>query len=619
MERTKKNIILVTIILSVFIIPLFFDNRLIDVNNIHRLLFSSIIFILCTFLYSYRIQHNASSSFKIIFFSGGFFLLFILVSSEINDRIILAFEEFSLFFNVFIFAYLIFLSFQLYESENLLFYISLTISVVCLIVALFGIFEFFNINLLHFNPNSRPGSTLSIRNFASEYTILALPFLLILNIKKQNKLIKIFSSLSALIILVFIFFCRTRSSFVVLFFYFVILTIFFFRRKLYIEKGMIINYSIIVLLIIISYFIGIYSAPKIDRERISLNNTVVSIFDENLPENVGRAVYWKTAVKIFRDEPIIGIGTGSWFLAYPNYHQYLYNDENVLKTSEINPHNDFLEVLSENGIFGFIFFALLLITIGINLFIGIREKATLLPVFLSYCGFLIISSVSFPKDNVSIMILFSAIMGISLSINIHKNSTEEIITNKNILKIISLTIVALFCVVNILYNYIRYDSEIAYHEAINEKAVGNYKSMLEKYDKINNFIYPIDANKMPVEFYKGVGYFELKNYTEALNSFNKALELAPYSPIIKSNIAATFYMLKDYENATKLLTNMRLSYPVFLEPQINLLAIYANTGQDSLALSLLNEINKFSGDGKFIKNYFVLEKIKVYYDEKNTR
>lgn len=618
MEKSRKNIILVIILLSVFCIPLFFDNRLINVNTIHRFLFSAITLILCVFLCTFGIKYSVFPQLKIIFASAALFLLFLLISAEVNDRLILAFEDFTLYLNVFIFAYLVFLLFQVYESEKLLFYISSSIAMICLIVSVLGILEFFNINLLNFQPNSRPGSTLSIRNFASEYAIIALPFSFLPGLIKNNKIIKIISASSALIILVFIFFCRTRSSYVVLFIYFIILTIFFFYRKIIFGQNFFKYYSIIVLLIIISFFIGLYSAPNIDKERKNLNNTVASIFDKNYPENTARINYWKTAAKIFLDEPITGIGTGSWFGIYPYYNGNIYNDENILNTSEINPHNDYLEVLSENGIFGFIFFILLLLTFWIKLLREAKEKTPVLPVLLSYSGFLVVSFFSFPKDNVALVILLSTLIGISLSLYVPKIKSEEKTINLKVIITILPVSISLILILIVIFNYIRYDSELTYLSALKDKASGNYKSMLEKFDNIEIAFFPLDANRMPVEYYKGVGHFELKNYKEAINSFNLARELAPYSPAIKSNIASSFYMLKDSENAIKLLMDMKMDYPFFVEPQINLLAIYANTGQDSLAQSLLDEITKKYIEHEFIKNYFVLEKIKVYYNEKNS-
>lgn len=617
MNKPNKNIILLISFFSVFFIPLLFDNRLLNVNILHRFLFSIITLLLCILVCFYRIKYSSSSNLKLIFISAVLFLFFILISSEVNDRLILAFEDFALYINVFIFAYIVFMFFQLYDFDTLITYISFVITLACLIISILGIFEFFNIDLLNFQANSRPGSTLSIRNFASEYSVIALPFLLIFAQKTNNRVLKIYSASSFLIILTYIFFCRTRTSFVALFVYFLLITFFYFKARFFSEKSLVKNYILIIIILIVSYFIGMYSAPNIDKTRVGLNNTVSSIIDENYPENVARINYWKTSLRIFRHDPITGIGSGSWFGIYTKYNGNRYNDDNILKTSEINPHNEYFEILSENGIMGFVFFSFILFIIFMNLFLETQKRMIFLPLLLSFSGFLIISFFSFPKDNVSIMILLSTLIGISLSVINNKMKSEEIKLNTKIIRLISYIILPVLLVALIIFNYIRYDSEITYMKAIEDKGANNYKSMLEKFDRINFLFYPLDPNRTPVEFYKGVGLYELKNYREALNSFDNALQLAPYSPIILSNKASSLYMLKENENAIKLLNDMKRDYPLFIEPQINLLAIYSNIGQDSLAMNLLDELTKKSNNQKSIKNYFVLEKIKDYYNEKN--
>ncbi len=619
MEKAKRNIIPLLILLLVFVIPLFFDNRLMNVNTIHRFLFSTLTFVLCIFLCPIRIKHFVSTDFKIIFTSAAIFLFFILISSLVSDRFILSIEDFTIYFNIFVFAYLVFLCFKLYDFNTLLYNISFVITIVCLIISILGILEFFNINLLNFPVNSRPGSTLSIRNFASEYAVISFPFLFVITLKKKNIFLYIFSALASIIILSFIFFCRTRSSFVALFIYIVIITIYFIKIKFNNgERSFVKEYIIFIIIIIISFFIGTYSAPNIDKSRVDLNNTVLSLFDKHYPENSARINYWKTSLRIFKKDPITGIGAGSWFGIYPNYNKYIYNDKNILETSEINPHNDYFEILSENGIFGFIFFSLILLVVLRNLFFETLNNINILPILLAFSGFLTLSALSFPKDNVSISIFFSVIIGISLSINKLKYNSEEANPNIKIPKKIMLSLLALILLIVSVNNFMKYNYEIYYISGIRDKNVGNYKSMIEKLENINYLIYPVDANSMPIEFYKGVGYFELKNYQEALNSFKNALKLAPYVPVIRSNLASTFYMLKDNENAIKLLTEMKNDFPFFIEPQINLLSIYTNTGKDSLAIGLLNYISQRELDSKSIRNYFILEKIKAHYNEKNS-
>jgi O-antigen ligase len=616
MEKTIKNIVPAIVLLLVYTVPFFFDNRLMNVNTIHRFLFSSLALILAATLFFYRLEYFIIPRFKILLTFILLFLLFLFVSSSFNSRFILSVENFLLYANIFLFSYLVFLVFQLYDFDKLMHYLAFTISFICLLVAVFGILEYFGINVLGFRFTPRRGSTLNIRNFASEYSVIALPYLIIFGFKNQNRLLKIYSAVSGLIILVFIFYCRTRSSFVVLGVYIVILFIFLVYNKSFFEQNLKKIFFVILAITALSMLIGSLTPPNIDRTRTSLNTTVGSMFEKSRPENSARINYIKTALRIFRDEPLLGIGTGSWFGIYPGYNGTVYTDENILMTSEINPHNDYLEILSENGIFGILFYLLIIFLTGKSLFAESRKRPVYIPVLLSFTGFLVISLFSFPKSNISAIILFATAIGISHTNKEYEATYEHILLSVRTIKIIvmtSLTVILLFFAI---FGFLRYKYEITYLEGIREKFTENYSGMLDKLEKVNTSVFPTDANGIPIEFYKGVGYFELKKYKEAEISFDKALFLTPNAPMILNNKAAVLYMQNEYMDAIKVLREMNRRFPLFVEPKINLLAIYANMKQDSLAQNLIQEIEKRSDGKMFIKNYKVFENIRNHYNEK---
>jgi hypothetical protein len=429
---------------------------------------------------------------------------------------------------------------------------------------------------------------------------------------------KIFSGVSFFLVLTFIFYCRTRSPYIIIIFYFAALSIYLFNNKFFLEQKLKKAYVFLILIIIISYFAGNFVPPNIDKERSSLGSSISSIVDKDYPENKVRLNYWKTSLRIFRDVPITGIGTGSWFGIYPNYNGNIYNDENIFKSSDLNPHNDYLEILSENGIFGFIFFMFFLFLVGKNLIYETRKDMLIFPVLLSFAGFLIISMFSFPRDNIALMILTGTAIGISLSGKETGRQDELIKLNIKPIKNIIFSCSAVLLILLTVFSAFRYKYEAIYLNAIKDKFNGNYSEMLDKINKINDDFYPVDANCMPVEYYRGVGYFELKNYSEAMNSFDKALELTPTVPAILNDKASSYYMMSDTENAVKILLELKRRNPFLIESQINLLTIYTNSGQDSLAKLLIKEIDNKNAEPKFIKNYNILGNIKTYYNEKES-
>lgn len=67
-----------------------------------------------------------------------------------------------------------------------------------------------------------------------------------------------------------------------------------------------------------------------------------------------REIRWKTGFEIFRDNPVLGVGTGSWVA----YYQIHYPRE-LGREGWGLAHNSFIEVIGEHGSFGLVFFILI--------------------------------------------------------------------------------------------------------------------------------------------------------------------------------------------------------------------------------------------------------------------
>ena len=95
-----------------------------------------------------------------------------------------------------------------------------------------------------------------------------------------------------------------------------------------------------------------------------LQSRLTSILDKNYPSNVERILMWEAAIAIWRDHPVFGIGQSEFGLIYNrDYISPLAKERPVdaehPRTGHGHPHNNFLKVLSERGLFGMFFFLLL--------------------------------------------------------------------------------------------------------------------------------------------------------------------------------------------------------------------------------------------------------------------
>jgi len=478
-----------------------------------------------------------------------------------------------------------------------------------------GIMDIFGFNILSIVSGDYGKIKMFVRNFNAEYLSVVLP-LALYNIFRSNKMFsKILSVISSSLILIYLFLLRTRTAYITIIIYLIILAIFFlFYSK---DKNFQYNfnkiYLYIIFIIIVTLSIGLIPVRNADLGRNSLVNTISSIPDLKETSNYSRLSYWKSSIDMFSGHPLFGIGTGNWFAKYQEYNDPNRDDAYFLESADINPHNDFLKILSENGIIGFSFFSFIIIFTLIKLIYLSAEKIIYIPVFLSFAGLLVFSFFAFPLENISTLIILFTAVGIALNRDVKHN---RIIKSKysNLLLFVGFGILL---IIISFYNLKRYDSEKIYLSAIFNKAENRYSLMNSKLESINRVFYPVDANKVPIEYYKGTGYFELKEYNKSLELYDKCLEITPFWPPALSNYASALYMTGNFMKSDSVFSVVIKNCPYYIEPKINQLAIYVNKGADSLAVELISEINKLKFDNMKVKNYPTFMKIKDLYEKKS--
>jgi tetratricopeptide (TPR) repeat protein len=370
-------------------------------------------------------------------------------------------------------------------------------------------------------------------------------------------------------------------------------------------------------LIITALIVYILIPVKSNPERPDIIKTAESIFDRNYYSNQSRIDFWGASLKMFTNNPIFGIGAGKWAGNYPPYSGGLYTDENVDMNFAINPHNDYLEILVEYGLSGFILFSLFIFAGLYSLFKKSKSDINYLPYFISALGICILMFFSFTKDNFWVMMIFAVCMGAGYS-SIYElgiRNYEFLNKYKNHLKKAIVLIGILMMSIGIYFKVMNYLSEREYIEAMKFKAQGKYSEMLEKLDGVSSLYYPVDMNKMPVDYYRGVGYFELKQYDKALEKFRNAREYMKYYPTIMNNEASALYMTGKNNEAEQIYIEIKGMFPNYIEPQINLLSFYTNQKRIPEAKGILAELEKKTINTKYVKNYSVYLQIKDYFKE----
>lgn len=175
--------------------------------------------------------------------------------------------------------------------------------------------------------------------------LLILPILLTLSIHKNNlpKYIRIFFFVTILVNIPAIIFENTRIVWISLFIVFFIIIFLSINKKIYLLL-------IFSLLIITSYNIFQISPNSINRLQ------TISSTNSNVQPNYERILMWQSALNMFIEHPITGVGIGNYHKEYVSHYRSPLSKEDTW-----HPHNVLLSMLAQSGLIGTIGYLLLFI------------------------------------------------------------------------------------------------------------------------------------------------------------------------------------------------------------------------------------------------------------------
>jgi len=256
-------------------------------------------------------------------------------------------------------------------------------------------------------------------------------------------------------------------------------------------------------------------------------------FDYNEPLNL-RKVYYTIGFDIFKNHPF-GIGLGNLRSFYPIYHlKHLIRHSYPFKVHiPLRIHNEYLQILIESGFIGFLLF----IISAIFFIKNIDFKKTDISVLMSLIAIGFQSLFFFPLHRpVILLIVFFLLSRIK--------QKKEILINIRIIKGLKYSFSILLIIVYFNYLFL-FLSDIYFYKGIKyfeNKEFNKAELVLNKAYKL----YP----EPEISFYKARVFFNTEKIEKALKVYKKIESLVP-GPYLFYNIGLCFYYLKDFESAKK--------------------------------------------------------------------
>ena len=249
-------------------------------------------------------------------------------------------------------------------------------------MALFGIGQYlFGIDWVQ--QHIVPAATFSNKNMAGQYGVLTLPIAVAFFLNSANTgRIRLFAMVIALL-MTYIFYTRARGAMVGLLTEIIVMgcILFYFKRKhgFHIFGDLPVKKTALALSLLA--FIGMAyltpamfgNADKVLEASIGGKQEVLMakhggenlqyLMDYTASGNT-RMTIWGNSIPMIRDNLLIGVGLGNWTIQYGAYQSWFRPDKKLQQSLyHTNAHNDYIEILCELGIIGFVLFVWVVVSL----------------------------------------------------------------------------------------------------------------------------------------------------------------------------------------------------------------------------------------------------------------
>ncbi|MCF6128511.1 O-antigen ligase family protein [Flavobacterium sp. AS60] len=293
-----------------------------------------------------------------------------------------------------------------------------------------------------------------------------------------------------------------------------------------------------------------------------------------------RLEFWKQSIYMTTDNFFNGVGLGNWINTYPKYGLHQFSDANIINGRMMvgTPHNDFLLVLSEIGIFGFLCY--------IGIFVSMLYQAYWLAkneenstdrknasyLFFFIVCYLIVAFFDFPITRIEHQILLFVTFSIINAKYIKAKSIRKIAIPSRIFYLSSL-ILLMYSASVLVY---RIKGEIHLYKALEAEKKSDITTALFEFNKAKTYCLSTDNFAIPLDWHIGRIQYNQGYFDESLNYFLDAYNVNPYNLVVNNDLGSAYikngetaYGIKHYKEALTISPN-------YEDARINLAATYFN-------------------------------------------
>lgn len=312
-----------------------------------------------------------------------------------------------------------------------------------------------------------------------------------------------------------------------------------------------------------------------------------------------RLAMWGNSLAMFSDHPLLGVGAGNWKLISPAYGP-IAERQLTDNTMFQRPHNDYLWILSESGIFALICYLAVLIAALVYAIRTIRTATDPDDVAISYAMlfglvlFLIISFFSYPKERMVHTMLLALMTATVVAVS-HANSSVRRSGRSKLLLVVAIVI----ALPSFIIGLIRLQSSSHIVTALQARNTADWPLVVQEVDQASSWYVQLDHTATPLIWYRGVANFSMNRHDDALADFREALRVHPNHHHVLNNLASSYELKQMHDSAIFYYRRALEIAPGFEEAAINLAAVYYNDERYKEALETLRALDQPVVDPRF--------------------
>lgn len=315
-----------------------------------------------------------------------------------------------------------------------------------------------------------------------------------------------------------------------------------------------------------------------------------------------RLVLWDKSLSLFTLNPWSGVGPGNWKISFPA----LGTEGTRAERGDLlfqRPHNDYLWVLTESGIFGLLFYLAVFASAGVYCLRVMRRSQSqerflnAICVFAALLIFMAVSFFSYPRERVALLVLVMLLLANAVSLYNRECPRTRRLPASITAVLLCLGLLGALIGGVVAAKRLAVEIHVARMTAAHSR--GNWHQVVQECDAARSMWMTLDATATPLLWYRGVAEFNMGRQSAACDDFEEAYKYNPNHPHVLNNLGTCRELAGDHEQAVVYYQRAAVVAPRFDEAYLNLAAVYFNQGLYQDANNAIRKVDPDCDDPKY--------------------